>query len=487
MQDLCIRFIVNLPADDYETFERLFFAIESAHWFYDDFYRENDVTLPRLPLKTFATCLFEQTSLLSQYRHLVDQLVSQFQTYKKAVPTCGAALLNDQMDHLVIVRGWGRDGRWGFPKGKLSKNESEIDCAIREVEEETDFDMSGYVDDTTDSIESFIGDRLLKIFLVPGVPRDIHFHTNTRKEISDIMWIPISLLPDSSKSAKLGKHSAAGGKGDLVDHHGNKMLFAQYTLANFTKRLRAWVKRENKRRATKPLAQQPLGQNRPQDQLPNRLDNALSVTEVESLMLAADAVENRNPHHMPSDRQPDLKVEPKIEPKMEPIPEVLDDVRVPPASKNGNRKSRKPVLLEEAKRNRTTFGSDATSLSKDEQSSLFLQYVMEMDRIKAEKGLTDEFWPVPFVTSQDFTEEQRRMAKAAFDARVQRQHGRTAINGGVLHTVEGNGSQIMPSFVPGGSLDAIGRALVRNCPTPMDCFVFDSEAIIQQMKANDPA
>lgn len=486
MEDLCMRFIVNLPEEDYESFERLFFAIESAHWFYDDFYRENDHTLPRLQLKPFTSKLFEHTSLLSPYRDHVDHLVSQFQTYKKAVPTCGAALLNHAMDQVVIVRGWGREGRWGFPKGKVSKNETELECAIREVLEETGFDMTPYVDQTTDFIESFSTDRYLRIFVVPGIPHNIQFETHTRKEISDIMWIPVHLLPDSVRNAKLGKHPSAT-KENLLDEKGHKMLFAQHTLASFTKRLRAWIKREKKR-----------VDNLPQVQMDSSFDQPLSLKEVETLLFAKEVL---------ADTQ--LKLEPVEEPALlqeqndqqydqkngqqddkqadQPSASVKIEPRLISPAKSHPKKSKRLDFRQESSRNRTTFGSDAAeSLSKHERSALFLRYVMETDRIKAEQGLTDEFWPVPYITSEDFTEEEKREANAALP------HQPANTNGRIDHpdhpdtrsgrSVNNNSQTCAPPSKPRRRVLDVSPIAV----TPMENFAFDWKAIRDCMHPDGP-
>lgn len=34
-----------------------------------------------------------------------------------------------------MVRGWKSNARWSFPRGKINLEESEVDCAIREVSE----------------------------------------------------------------------------------------------------------------------------------------------------------------------------------------------------------------------------------------------------------------------------------------------------------------------------------------------------------------
>jgi len=36
LEDICTRFLLNCPAEEYDSFERLFFQIEEAHWFYSD-------------------------------------------------------------------------------------------------------------------------------------------------------------------------------------------------------------------------------------------------------------------------------------------------------------------------------------------------------------------------------------------------------------------------------------------------------------------
>jgi 8-oxo-dGTP pyrophosphatase MutT (NUDIX family) len=41
---------------------------------------------------------------------------------------------------MVLVKSFGKRGCWGFPKGKINKDEQLQDCAIREVLEEISFD-----------------------------------------------------------------------------------------------------------------------------------------------------------------------------------------------------------------------------------------------------------------------------------------------------------------------------------------------------------
>jgi mRNA-decapping enzyme subunit 2 len=228
LDDLCLRFVNNLPDSEYETFERLFFAIEAAHWFYEDFYRDHNASLPRLPLKAFAARLFAHSPVLRPHLASVDALTSQFKSYKQEVPTCGAALLNPDMTRVVLVQGWGKGAKWGFPKGKIGKDESELDAAIREVREETGYDFSAVLHDTPDPyyIDSYVSGRLCRIYVVSGVPEDTMFKTQTRKEISEIAWFPISDLPSPRP------------KGDVPANSKFVRLVAQYV-----PKMLSWIKR----------------------------------------------------------------------------------------------------------------------------------------------------------------------------------------------------------------------------------------------------
>jgi 8-oxo-dGTP pyrophosphatase MutT (NUDIX family) len=56
-----------------------------------------------------------------------------FESILVRVPVCGAIIVNETFDKVLLVKGWSSKSSWGFPKGKINKDEPEIDCAIREV------------------------------------------------------------------------------------------------------------------------------------------------------------------------------------------------------------------------------------------------------------------------------------------------------------------------------------------------------------------
>lgn len=45
LDDLQTRFIINIPAEELASIERICFQIEQAHWFYEDFVREENSRL----------------------------------------------------------------------------------------------------------------------------------------------------------------------------------------------------------------------------------------------------------------------------------------------------------------------------------------------------------------------------------------------------------------------------------------------------------
>lgn len=108
---------------------------------------------------------------------------------------------------VLLVQGYLAKSGWGFPKGKVNKEEAPHDCAAREVFEETGFDIKDYIC-KDDYIELRINDQLARLYIIPGVPKDTKFNPKTRREIRNIEWFSIEKLPchrnDMTPKSKLG-------------------------------------------------------------------------------------------------------------------------------------------------------------------------------------------------------------------------------------------------------------------------------------------
>jgi hypothetical protein len=55
LDDLCSRFVLNVPEEDQQSFERILFLVEYAYWYYEDNAVENDPKLKSLSLKEFTS------------------------------------------------------------------------------------------------------------------------------------------------------------------------------------------------------------------------------------------------------------------------------------------------------------------------------------------------------------------------------------------------------------------------------------------------
>jgi 8-oxo-dGTP pyrophosphatase MutT (NUDIX family) len=97
------------------------------------------------------------------------------------------------LSQVLLVRGWSAKAGWGFPKGKINKDEDDETCAVREVYEETGFDITALID-PAQFLEATIKEQRVKLFIVGGVPEDYEFEAQTRQEIGVGLWLGLRLL-----------------------------------------------------------------------------------------------------------------------------------------------------------------------------------------------------------------------------------------------------------------------------------------------------
>lgn len=241
LDELCVRFIINLPKEELESVERICFQVEEAQWFYEDFIRPLDPELPSLNLRNFCHRIFQHCPLLSGFStHHHTAAFAEFLAYKNRVPVRGAILLNHDMDKVVLVKGWKKSANWSFPRGKINKGEADLDCAIREVYEETGFDVrdAGLVGEDEDAkyVDITMREQQLRLYIFPNIPMDAQFAPRTRKEISKIQWFKLSELPTLKKQKQPPDQS------EDLDIASNKF----YMVAPFMVPLRKWISQRKK-------------------------------------------------------------------------------------------------------------------------------------------------------------------------------------------------------------------------------------------------
>ncbi|KAF1487967.1 m7GpppN-mRNA hydrolase, partial [Eudyptula minor novaehollandiae] len=234
------RFILHIPSEERDNAIRVCFQIELAHWFYLDFYMQNTPGLPQCGIRDFAkadilfitfSVLFNHCPFLLPQGEDVQKVLDEWKEYKMGVPTYGAIILDETLENVLLVQGYLAKSGWGFPKGKVNKEEAPHDCAAREVFEETGFDIKDYIC-KEEYIELRINDQLARLYIIPGVPKNTKFNPKTRREIRNIEWFSIDKLPchrnDMTPKSKLGLAP-------------NKFFMA----IPFIRPLREWISRRN--------------------------------------------------------------------------------------------------------------------------------------------------------------------------------------------------------------------------------------------------
>ncbi|KIW03730.1 uncharacterized protein PV09_05038 [Verruconis gallopava] len=250
LDDLCVRFIINLPHEELTSVERICFQIEEAQWFYEDFIRAQDPQLPQMNLRRFCELIFQHCPLLAPFQASAALSYAEFLAYKTRVPVRGAILLNSDMTAVVLVKGWNKKAKWSFPRGKINKEEKDLDCAIREVYEETGYDVreAGLVAENEADIKFIdmsLREQQMRLYVFRDVPMDTRFEPKTRKEISKIGWFKVSDLAATGSQ----KHNSGGQgqqpSGTNVSQDGLKSS-QFYMVAPFIRPLKHWIKQQRK-------------------------------------------------------------------------------------------------------------------------------------------------------------------------------------------------------------------------------------------------
>ncbi|KAK6348984.1 mRNA-decapping enzyme subunit 2 [Orbilia blumenaviensis] len=245
LSDLSVRFVINLPQEELVSRERVCFQVEEAHWYYEDFIREQRPEFPALSLPVFLGKIFAHNPMLSKWGMHQDAY-REFMEYKHRVPVRGGILINKKMDKVILVKGWKAGASWAFPRGKINKDEADHVCAVREVLEETGFDSTDLVDPSAflvDSSEENV-DRHLQLYLIKDVPEDYNFHPLARKEISEVAWFPIADLQAQSMAQRRrreqARNNAKSGAEDSERSYPNKLRV--YKVYGFLPGLSRWIK-----------------------------------------------------------------------------------------------------------------------------------------------------------------------------------------------------------------------------------------------------
>jgi len=108
-------------------------------------------------------------------------------------PRCGAILVHlteSKINDICLVHQL--SGHWGIPKGQRNKDEVQIECALREVREETGLDIREKIDKDKFLENNRKTDRYYIVVLDKNQWSD--FKIGDTAEIQEVKWVPVSEL-----------------------------------------------------------------------------------------------------------------------------------------------------------------------------------------------------------------------------------------------------------------------------------------------------
>ena len=117
----------------------------------------------------------------------------------------GCYIMKNEKSYGIIVEHNGKilivqqkkSGNYGFPKGHILPNETEEECAIREVKEETNIDVE--INKKNRYSLSYVQDGNInkEVVYFIGKPKNSIEEKKQEKEISSILWIDIDKVRDT--------------------------------------------------------------------------------------------------------------------------------------------------------------------------------------------------------------------------------------------------------------------------------------------------
>lgn len=175
---------INFDLNNNKNIIKNMYILEESHWQYQDVLMKKE-NLVRVSFPDFIKIFCPQLR-----NEQVAFLLKEFNKHKKKVPVSGAIILNCDRTKILLVKNR-KSNIWSYPKGKREQNENEIDCVVREVYEETNYNIEHV------EIKNRIKVRQGTFYIIENVSEDITFVPWNTYEIDEIKWHRIENISES--------------------------------------------------------------------------------------------------------------------------------------------------------------------------------------------------------------------------------------------------------------------------------------------------
>ncbi|XP_071534599.1 m7GpppN-mRNA hydrolase-like [Panulirus ornatus] len=182
MDHIYARFFRDAPESELKDVYRFCYRLQQARWYYIEECAETRQD-QKIDIFSFGEQLVSHPQISPPPGDLRSHIL-YYKEYKTHIPTYGAIMISDDHSQVLLVQAQ-KCRKWGFPKGKIEDGESPEDCAVREVLEETGFDISAKLD-VNHYLERQIGPHTVRLYIIPGVPLDTKFTQGSKWEIREL-------------------------------------------------------------------------------------------------------------------------------------------------------------------------------------------------------------------------------------------------------------------------------------------------------------
>ena len=191
------KFISNIAEKHMSNNMILMSKMCEAYWYF----MKTHYQLGYIGRKHFVHQLFNYIPYLRRPFYEIDEIYAKHTYFKLTVPSIGAVIFNESLSKVMIVRDF--KGRWTFPCGKLEVDETDEECATREVEEECGIQISGkikkelYLHNWWKTYwEQRFFPKYIKLFLIKGIPEYTKATISNQYESNAVIWASLEFLSD---------------------------------------------------------------------------------------------------------------------------------------------------------------------------------------------------------------------------------------------------------------------------------------------------